>query len=409
MSARRIGLSPFTGSLFVAVLFAGGCARDSETASVVPRTARVERRDVIRECREDGVLMATRAVDLYPPCAEPLVEVPAAEGARVKKGAVLARFDTARFDREIRVLEARVEAARLRLASLQRQREKGESLEARRRVIELNQAVEESRRAFRIQEELARLGLAPTGETRKASARLESAELEAALAQAQADEIAAHPKSPEMAELEASLAEAERQLDEAQENRRNCTVTAPFDGMVMTISEVVKNANAPLADLAVRLSPQGAPVVTIADVATVRAVASFFESDVADLRVGQQAAVTASHVPGREFKGRVSEMSQMGDVRGRTSTLRVGVEVRNDDVLLRPGLTAQVRIVVSERKNVLSLPGEFVHVTDEAPFVWVVGAGGARRRVAVTTGLSDGRHVEIQSGLAEHDTVRMEE
>jgi HlyD family secretion protein len=387
------------------MLLLGGCSQAKQSPGPAPRTAKLERRDITRECREDGVVLAGRSVDILPPNAERLLEMRVREGDRVKKGDVLARFDASRFDADIRVLEAKLAAARLKLDGLQRQREKADVLQAKQNLIAAKQASDEGQRFYDVQKELTRVGLASSNDFTKAEAQCEMARLQASLAQALVDEVTERPKSPQIAELEAGLAEAERLLNDAKEDRDRCTVTAPFDGVLTMVDETVKQANAPLTDITLRLDPRRGALLSIADSATVRIVVNFFESDVSDLQAGQSAIVTASHAPGKTFSGVVTQLGQIGRVRGRAGLLPVEVEVKNEGLLLRPGLTAQVRIIVSEKKNVPSLPVEFIAYEGEAAVVHIAAGG---RKAKVTTGLSNADYVEILGGLQEADTVILE-
>lgn len=389
---------------FFAALALSGCSPSKPSPTPALKTARLERRDITRECREDGVVLAGRSVDILPPNTERLLEMRAREGDRVRKGDVLARFDTARFEADIRVLDAKLAAARLKLDGLLRQREKADVLQAKQSLIAATQAAAEGQRVYDVQKELARVGLSPTGDCEKAEAQLESAKLQASLAQALMQEVTDHPKSAQIAELEAELAEAERLLNDAKQERDRCTITAPFDGALTMVDETVKQANAPLSDISLRLDPRRGALLSLADSATVRIVVSFFESDVSDLKAGQSAIVTASHAPGKTFSGVVTQLGQQGRVRGRAGLLPVEVEVKNEELLLRPGLTAQVRIIVSEKKSAASLPVEFVSYEGESAVVHLAGGGKA----VVTTGLSNADYVEILGGMKETDKAVLE-
>jgi multidrug efflux pump subunit AcrA (membrane-fusion protein) len=363
---------------------------------------------MVRQCREDGVIMATRVLDVAPPCNEVLRSLLVRGGDHVKKGDTLAQFDTTRFDRDIRVLEAQERATSLRLEFLLRQRKTVQPLQAQGHLAEARHTQTEARENLAIQQELTTAGLAPSNSLARALGQLESAKLRVKLTEEQIREMQDHDISPEIAEIRASLTRTGVELDRLKELRAKCTVTAPFDGTIMMISEIVRSVNAPLEDLDLRPASYGTPLLSIADISKVRVMASFFENDVAELRVGQRAVITASHVSGRTMEGIVTAIGHVGKVHGRTSTLTVEVVVENQDELLTPGLTAQIRIVVGEKQNALAVPAECVFGSSESAFVWTLDKDNRKQKKAISIGLSDGDYVEVVSGLTEDDMVVVE-
>jgi len=396
-------------SLLLAALLAAGCSGENKAdkSQDAAKVASLRQKDIVQQCREDGVIMAACSVDIRSPCTEPLAELLVKEGDRVQKGQVLARFDTAALDRQLAVLAAKTEAARLRMETLQRERKTTFVLKARQLMLESRQAQDETRRNLEIQKELEKAGLATKMQLAKAEAQLQSAELHVELADQELKSLAQDGKSSEVAELQALFEETRKQMEEVGKLKDRCTVTAPFAGIVVMINNTVRSVNVPLADVGLRLAPY-APLMMIANVDTVRVVSSYFENDVALIATGQNAVVTASHVPGREFRGRVCQVGQLGKVHGETATLAIEVEVDNPGALLKPGLTAQVRIVVNAKQAAWSLPVEFIRYVNGETSVFVRNPAGGKRAVAVKTGISDGRDVEIVSGLAKDNVVILE-
>ena len=155
------------------------------------------------------------------------------------------------------------------------------------------------------------------------------------------------------------------------------------------------------------------------------------EADIGRIHVGQPASFTVDAFPGEIFHGKVVSIRKAPINVQNVITYDAVVEVPNPDLKLFPGMTATVKILVDQRRNVLkvanaalrfqpsqaaspsgSVPSH-VHRKDAAtPRVqlWVLGDDGKPRAVEVTTGLSDGNFTEIVSGdLKAGDSVIVDE
>ncbi len=154
-----------------------------------------------------------------------------------------------------------------------------------------------------------------------------------------------------------------------------------------------------------------------ADLTEMQVDANVSESDIGGIRVGNAATFTVEAFPRRVFEGRVTEVRQAPQTVQNVVTYDVVVSVRNPDLVLKPGMTATVRIVIDRRDRVLRVPGAALRYVPgglasgaaqraaPASQVWVVREGRATA-VPVTTGLDDDAYVEITGGaLREGDEV----
>ena len=80
------------------------------------------------------------------------------------------------------------------------------------------------------------------------------------------------------------------------------------------------------------------------------------ESDIGDIKAGQTAAFTVDAFPGREFQADVGQVRQAPITVQNVVTYDVVVEVANPELLLKPGMTANVTIVTAMRDDVLRVP-----------------------------------------------------
>jgi HlyD family secretion protein len=138
------------------------------------------------------------------------------------------------------------------------------------------------------------------------------------------------------------------------------------------------------------------------------------ESDIGDIRAGQSAAFTVDAFPGREFQADVGQVRQAPITVQNVVTYDVVVEVANPEMLLKPGMTANVTIVTAKRDDVLRVPLQALRFSPhkhaatapDAPKrahplnqarVWI-NENGTLKPVTVTSGLDDGNNIEILTG-----------
>jgi cobalt-zinc-cadmium efflux system membrane fusion protein len=145
-----------------------------------------------------------------------------------------------------------------------------------------------------------------------------------------------------------------------------------------------------------------APLCTIADISTVWAVGDIYEKDLAVAKTSQDAQITLDAYPGREWTGRVSDVSDAVDA--ATRTLHVRIVLANPKGELKPSLFGAIRLLRSSSPGIL-LPSAAVIREGNDAYVFV-GIGNNRfARRNVTLGRSVDGSLEIVSGIKPGDTV----
>ncbi|MEJ1968567.1 MAG: efflux RND transporter periplasmic adaptor subunit [Rhizomicrobium sp.] len=145
------------------------------------------------------------------------------------------------------------------------------------------------------------------------------------------------------------------------------------------------------------------------------------ESDVGGVRVGDKALFTVEAFPDDTFEGVVSQVRQAPQTVQNVVTYDVVATVANPRLLLKPGMTATVRVVTAERANVLRVPDSALRYVPGGLSASSAQAGappselwilreGRPTRLAVTAGLDDGNFTEILTGdLKAGDSVIVSE
>jgi HlyD family secretion protein len=270
--------------------------------------------------------------------------------------------------------------------------------------IELNRAQNQVAQAEynleKARADLAKIeaGPAPT-ELNRAQNQVAQAEYNLEKARADLAEIEAGPDPKDIAVVQARAVSAQATLEEAQATLEAATMTAPFDGTVISVGAQVGD-----------LVSSNTIIVTLADLSNLRVKATVDETDISNVEIGQEVGITFDAFPGRRFRGQVLEVPLEGKLTQNVLTYEVPVSLEGAaGVALKPGMTANVSIVVGRLENVLLVPAMAVQQGDEGNLVMVQDSPqGPAVETQVVVGLSDGTYVEVKRGLNEGDQVVVE-
>ena len=160
----------------------------------------------------------------------------------------------------------------------------------------------------------------------------------------------------ELDQAEAQLAQADAQLlirtsavESVKVDLSRCTITAPIDGVVLdrpaTVGKTVSASTS-------------APVlfVLVNDLSLLQIKAAIAEADIGNVKEGQSVAFTVDAFPSRSFRGVVRQIRNQPVVQSNVVTYATLIDVNNESLSLKPGMTANVSVTVQERPDVLLVP-----------------------------------------------------
>lgn len=327
----------------------------------------------------------------------------------VKKGQPLAKLDTTKLNQ-------------------QTERSRASLLVAKAGVSQAEATLAESKAALARQEELLELsgGKTPSRATMETS--------RATVARAEADLESAN----------ASVAGAEAEVKSNERDLEKAIIISPVDGMVLARSIEVGQT--------VAASFTAPTLFTIAEnLKKMELVVSVSEADIGSVEAGQEATFNVDAWPGRSYTAEVKKVA-FGSANNQTSgsgstttaaattgvvTYSTELEVDNEDLSLRPGMTATVDIAIVDKKDILVVPNAALRFDPEfaatigkpddtkrtlvqslspgggrrwrgnstpkpgskntEPHVWVI-KDGEPSMVTVTPGITDGKNTEITAG-----------
>ena len=215
-----------------------------------------------------------------------------------------------------------------------------------------------------------------------------------------------------VAERRDAVAAAREEVSRAQTNLSYAVITSPIDGVV--ISKSVEEGQTVAASYS---TPE---LFTIAkDLKDMRVIANVDEADIGGVKVGQRVTFTVDAYPNDTFEGAVTQVRQEATTTNNVVTYEVVISAPNQDLKLKPGLTANVNIYTEEIKNVLSVPSKALRYTPEKETVGgrkIQDVTNAKNKVwtlegntlvahKVTVGSTDGVHTQILGGIKNGATV----
>ena len=237
-------------------------------------------------------------------------------------------------------------------------------------------------------------------------------------------------------QAEANVKIKQGALDKAKADLEHCTITSPVDGTVISRNVDVGQT--------VAASLQAPVIFVIAnDLTKMQIDSNVAEADVGMITIDQNVDFTVDAFPSRIFHGRVAQVRNAPITVQNVVTYDTVIEVNNADLKLKPGMTANVSIMIAHKDNVLQLKNAALRyrpveaVAAEAgstssrsgaqqggsgpPGAVQKGAGGRERRTGertvyvlsgghpkpaqIKTGISDGVVTEVVEGLEEGDRV----
>jgi HlyD family secretion protein len=243
-----------------------------------------------------------------------------------------------------------------------------------------------------------------------------AAELRASLDQVQmkADAIATAEAEKQMAEADIENAQAvveQRQasLDQARLDLDRTVLRAPIAGIIIS-----RDVN-PGQTVAVSLEAK--TLFKIAnDLRQMEVHGKIDEADIGQLRVGQPVSFTVDAYPDRTFGGRILQIRKAPEVVQNVVTYTTIVAAPNPDLLLMPGMTAELQVIVRDTGETLKIPNQALRFRPSgaetasghpsispgaSSTVWVVGGDGQPNPIPVRLGISDDNGTELREGTLE--------
>lgn len=334
------------GALCLAALAAAGWWWKQRPPPVLPdkyRTALVDRGPITQVVTATGTLQPLTTVNIGTQVSGTVLERFADFNDHVRRGQVLLRLDPANLQARLRQMQAQLAAAEASLALARATLERNQRLVAQGFISGL--ALDQSQREY------------------------------------------------DAGRANVDLARA--QVESAQTDVDNSVIKSPIDGVVIKRNVDVGQT--------VAASFQTPDLYLLArDLREMQIEANVSEADVGQVRPGQLVRFTVDAYPEAEFEGRVRQFRLSATTTQGVVTYTIVVSVHNEDERLKPGMTAQTRIVLQSKPEVLRLPTaalRFQPDDEERKAIAAAAAGSAASSVAVQASAPGGTDDGVLSGM----------
>ncbi|MFT5284380.1 MAG: HlyD family secretion protein [Planctomycetota bacterium] len=395
-SRRGASLTGFLVLLVVGALAGYGWwttqSSNTETEGIdSSRIVTVEVRDLIDGVSASGRIEPLARVAVMSRASGLIKELMVDEGDVVAQGQILAELDREQTEAQLAQQRADQASARARLAA------------AEARLVEAQVRLEDPELEFRRREsdrlnQLFKSGDVTLVQCDEAARAL--ADIEFRLEQARAN----------LPVLAASIAEATANLDatnaaveRGETALRESTIRSPIDGVVLIRSKEIGDGVSSI----LTAGGNATQMMTLGDLSEMYVEARVDEVDLGRIEVGMQALITVDAHRGHSLDGLVERIAPAGSVDNNgivTFLVRVSVEDPNE--LLKPDMTADIKLIVDRHNGALTLPHRALHRGEgDAWQVERLLNGNRTELVTVELGLSDGLMTELASGVSEGDLV----
>jgi HlyD family secretion protein len=405
--------------LFCALIVGLGYTYSQESPVPTFLTAPVERGSISTLVKASGTVEAVVSVDVSSQLSGRIAEVFVNFNDAVTAGQPIAQIDQEIFAARVNEAKAALSVARaaaqVAKAALERAKVAVTNAQTAKKLAEAQSAANQARQDEAERELQRKLQLARTGSGTERDLSQVRAVRDAGAADLRAsiEQIQMKAEAIAIAEAENLMADANLQnahavveqrqaaLDQARLDLDHTVLRAPIDGII------IKRDVNPGQTVAVSLEAK--TLFKIAnDLRQMEVHGKIDEADVGQLKPGQTAQFTVDAYPDRTFSGQVLQVRKAPEVVQNVVTYTTMISAPNPDLLLLPGMTAQLRIVVSDTGGILKIPSQALRFRPNgaAPAsgrqsadqvaspkasatVWLIGDNGRPSPVAVKLGASD--------------------
>ena len=356
------------------------------------RMAAVERGDIARSVVATGRIEPIAKVEIKSKANGIIKDLKIQVGDVVQSGQVLAELDKENLAARVREAKAALMGAESNLKAAQAQLEKN-------KVEAEGPDVPFTKRNFERSERLLKEGVLPQQSSDDTRSAYEQALNRQNIARAQLSVSEA-----KVTQAKAEVAQAQAAVDRAEEELNYATIRSPIRGMVLSRDVEI---GSPVSSI-LNMGAAATLVMVLGDISQVYVRGKVDEADIGVVKLGQPSRIKVETFKGKNFEGKVTQISPLGVDKDNVVTFEVKVSINNPGGELLANMTANAEIVLEEHKGVLLVPESAVIYDSQhnaaAEFAAPDQPRGRERR-SIKVGLSNGTKTEVVAGLTEGQKV----
>jgi HlyD family secretion protein len=383
------------------------------------------RQDLVQSVASTGEIKPKKSVNISSNAMGRIVRMPVKEGDRVREGALLISLESIQTAADVEAAQAMLAAGQTELDAMESQIRSNDAAivtakaEITRSESDLNRAKSNLDRS----EAMMKDGLIAREqyEHTKADYDVASAQLNAARARLLQTEAQAAQTVKQRDGTSLRLAQQRTSVIRAEDQLSKTTITSPLSGIItyLPVNE------GEIAIIGVQNQP-GTTLMTIADMSVITAEVKVDETDIVNVRIGQEAEIKVDALGDKKLKGHVSDVGNSAVNRsGQNNTggnqeakdFKVVITLDDPPEELRPGLSCTASIITARTKQVLTIPIQALTVKEfddpedplkrkkiEKEGVYVLKNDTVLFR-PVKTGITGTTDIEILEGLTEKEKI----
>jgi HlyD family secretion protein len=332
-----------TGTVILVLVLAGGFFAfrmfDADGNDQKFRKMKIERGEIASAVTATGTINPVVNVLVGSQVSGTIKALHADFNSQVKEGQVIAQIDPAIFDAQVEQGRANLLNARANLTNIEANLKNAQANLAKAEV-----SVLDTKRTLDRNKELAKRNVVAQATLDTAQANYDSA-----LAQRDSNKAQIESARAQIEQGKAQIEQARASLKVSETNLHYTTIRSPVNGTVISRNVDVGQT--------VAASLQAPTLFTIAkDLTKMQVDSNISEADVGRIAVGQDATFTVDAYPERTFRGKVSEIRNAPTTVQNVVTYDVVIQVDNKELKLKPGMTANVSVLIAHKENVLKIP-----------------------------------------------------
>src|SRR5215470_11000612 len=418
------------GALLVLILVGIGI-HQANKGVVTVQTGRAQRENLSSVVTASGEIKPKTYVNIGANAFGKITHLYVHEGDRVRKGQLLAQLENVQSAADVAATKASLEASRTDAVAAE-----ANLNTAKADLVRAKPASSGADLAWNLAKGLFQAGVISKADYDTRKATWQTTEAGVAQAQARVAQATAQKESADR-----HITQTDASLTRASDVLQKTVYAAPYAGVITNLpvregeTVVIGIQNAP-----------GSTLMTLADMSVITAEVKVDETDIVNVRLGQQAEVTIDAIPRKVFHGTVTEIGNNAIVRSTgvstsqaTATsqeakdFKVVVTLKDPPEGLRPGLSSTAKITTATRDSVLSIPIQALTIRSRADLEKKdTNKGGAVQAatapadaskqkdeiqgvftvrnkkaefVPVETGISGTTDIEVTKGLQEGDEI----
>ena len=203
---------------------------------------------------------------------------------------------------------------------------------------------------------------------------------------------------------ETTLRVSEAQVESSLANLRNsqiqleyCNIRAPFSGYItkrlLDVGSLVSSGNQSTSNI----------IFILSDLRNLKVMVNILDKDINAINEVEEAIITTDTYKDEFFSGKIKRTSQALDLSTRTMPVEIDIENKNNK--LKPGMFANIDLILSKHENALLIPLQSILKDDKGNFVYTISQDSLSVKRYITKGYEEDNKAEILDGISSTDKI----